>query len=65
MTDNDRKSTSGAPDVVPSTASQDPSDDSMFDGDEARTVDGDVFDPHTVGESVTAPNTTPEYDGRP
>lgn len=32
---------------------------------DSRQVDGDVFDPHTVAESMTAPNTTTEYDGRP
>lgn len=31
----------------------------------SRAVDGDAFDPHTVAESVTAPDTVPEYDGRP
>ncbi len=30
-----------------------------------RTIDGDVFDPHTVAESVAAPTATPQYDGRP
>lgn len=32
---------------------------------DSRKVDGDVFDPLTVAESMTAPNTTTEYDGRP
>ncbi len=31
----------------------------------SRTVDGDALDPHTVGESMTAPGATVEYDGRP
>lgn len=30
-----------------------------------RVVDGDVFDPLTVGESMTAPGTTVEYDDTP
>lgn len=32
---------------------------------DSRSVDGDAFDPHTVAESLKAPQTTTEYDGRP